>query len=298
MAKGVSEARGGRRGFSKASSAQPERGRQGRRGDFGDLAQAVRNALLPQSLSVRLLGLGLTTLVTSAGALALTGCSSSADRDPVFDPRAEQLNERNNAAAINLVEPSLAGKPESLPITKQNTTLTSGTTLPTVIPMGGETGTDSPLIRLSLREIIQRTVANSSDVRVAGFMTSATGQCPEGHSGPGRSSTPPTIINVTPQRIDTQTIGTEITEASGKTPTLFYNKENVYTYQAGLQQNTPTGGKMSLTYQADLNDFGQARLLQTDQSLLGKPRSSSRFPAAAARVRDRGERRQDHHRQG
>jgi len=251
MAKGASGPRGGRRGFSKAVNAHSQGGRDNLAcPGVGNLAQAVRHALLPQSLAVRLLGLGMTSLIASAGALALTGCHEG-QYDPQFDPRLMQANERDNATPVLVPTPPLT-RPESLPYVKEQTTLKTGTTLPTIIKAGGLSGTDSPLTRLSLREIIQRAVANSSDVRVAGYDPAINAQKVIQNQA---VFDPTLLVNVTPQRIDQQTNGTEITEANGKTPTLFYNKENVYTYQAGIQQQTPTGAKIGLLYQADLNDF-------------------------------------------
>jgi len=250
MAKGVSGVKR-RRGVSKATNATAQGGRHAApRWDIGHLARAVRRALLPQSLAVRLLGLGLTSLAASAGAMALTGCSNG-QYDPVFDPRAMQLNERTNAAEINLSGPSLTAKPESLPVIKERTTLKSGTTLPTTIPVGGLSGTDSPLTRLSLREIVQRAVANSSDVRVAGYDPAINAQ----KVIQSQAVFDPTFVtNVTAERIDMQTNGSPITVKSGNEVLLPFNKQNVYTVQSGIQQNTLTGGKMSLLLQIDEND--------------------------------------------
>ncbi len=191
--------------------------------------------------------------MASAGALALTGCSNGR-YDPAFDPRALQENERRNATEV-LVPTAPLTRPESLPVIKERTTLNSGTTLPTSVPMGGPSGTDSPLTRLSLREIIQRAVANSSEVRVAGYDPAINAQ----KVIAAQAVFDPTFItNITPQRIDLQTGGTPITvnRKTGISEAILpYNKENIYTFQAGLQQSTPAGAKVNLVYQVDETDF-------------------------------------------
>ena len=255
MSKGVSGPRGRRRILSGTTHPDAQCGRANATpGDCGHLAQAVRRALVPHSMAVRLLGLGLTSLVASAGTVALTGCSNG-ENDPVFDPRAMQLNERVNAEAAAPPEPSIKGKSESLPVVKQRTTLESGTTLPTTIPVGGLSGTDSPITRLSLREVIQRAVANSSDVRVAGYDPAINAQ----KVIQNQAVFDPTFItNITPQRVDLQTDDTPITiKSTAGVPTtalLGYNKQNIYTFQSGIQQTTAAGAKMSLVYQVDETD--------------------------------------------
>jgi outer membrane protein TolC len=253
MAKGVTGTRGKQRIFSSAIPG-------GSRGAaplarLAGLAQAVRRALAPHSLAVRMLGLGLTSLVASAGISSLAGCGN-AENDPVFDPRAMQLNERVNASAPTPAEQSLKAKPEPLPTVHQDTTLKSGTTLPTTIPVGGLSGTDSPITRLSLREVIQRAVANSSDVRVAGYDPAINAQ----KVIQAQANFDPTFItNITPQRVDLQandvpvTVFDKTTKAAA-TAFIGYNKQNIYTFESGIQQNTQTGGKISLTYQVDETD--------------------------------------------
>jgi outer membrane protein TolC len=185
--------------------------------------------------------------------MTLTGCHEG-QYDPQFDPRLMGDNERNSATPV-VVHTTPLTQPESLPVIKERTTLKTGTTLPTTIPQGGLSGTNSPITRLSLREVVQRAVANSSDVRVAGYDPAINAQKVIQDQA---IFDPAFIVNFTPQRIDQQTSGTEITLKNGTTANLPYNKENIYTYQAGIQQTMPAGGKVQLTYQTDLNDFDKS----------------------------------------
>jgi len=80
-----------------------------------------------------------------------------------------QSIERDNASADIMAPRPLSAKPTSLPHDSQRDNVQKWDDAAATIPSGGLAGTDAPIIRLSLREIVQRAVANSSDVRVAGY---------------------------------------------------------------------------------------------------------------------------------
>src|SRR4051812_3469692 len=82
------------------------------------------------------------------------GC---AKEQPPFDPREIQRLERDNVNAA-AVPPKRALPPEALEEAKRED--------PTPRPTGGGAGT---VVRMPLREIIQRAVANNTDVKVAGY---------------------------------------------------------------------------------------------------------------------------------
>jgi outer membrane protein len=96
-----------------------------------------------------------------AAVLALSGCFWSGKDPAPFDPRLAQDVERARAG-----ETALPPK-RTLP-----TTLEALTTRPTTQGSGqviGPSISAGPTIRLTLREIIQRAVANNKDIKVAGY---------------------------------------------------------------------------------------------------------------------------------
>ena len=176
------------------------------------------------------------TLGCCLGSLGITGCSTN--DPPPFNLRKAGDNERFNESY-----------PEAQPMRPLPTTLESDflpptpdgvpAQRPTTLPTTGPALDINPIVRLTLQEIVHRAVANSLDVKVAGYQPA----------------------------ID----ATRVTEAEARfDPTLFANgtfehrnhpeafplisgegdvdSQNIATFSVGVQQQLNSGGTVSLSY--------------------------------------------------
>ena len=98
-------------------------------------------------------------------ALIAAGCIKDQDRSP-FDPREFQQDERRTAGEV----PPRAKQP--LPTTLQSPYIPAtgpAATRPAPVPATGPVIGVEPTVRLTLREVIQRAVANNLEVKVEGY---------------------------------------------------------------------------------------------------------------------------------
>jgi outer membrane protein TolC len=156
-------------------------------------------------------------------------------------------------------------------------TTAEAATRPAAVPATGPTLSDEPTVVMSLQEIIHRAVLNNHDVRAAGY-------------GPAIEATrvveadahfdPDLFFNVDFEHKNELTAGQLISDPITQALTLAnFNQSDIYTGQAGIKQNTWTGGQIQLQYQVQyqflnprvftLNPFYDNNLtLQVTQPLL------------------------------
>lgn len=175
--------------------------------------------------------------VTALSAMIFAGCNVK--DPPPFDPRALQMPVRSAAEGV----PSETRRP--LPTTLESPFLTERGALrereapitPEYIATTGPALDTDPQIRMPLQELIQRAVANSLDVRVAGY-------------GPAIESTrvveaearfdPVFFANTQFERRDRDQAAQFVSDS----------QSDVFTVQSGIRQNLPSGGQAELRYQA------------------------------------------------
>ncbi len=177
--------------------------------------------------------------------LASLGCQQY--DDTTFDPRIIRQLETDHASE----QPrSILGK---MPTTLESTpTVPRGsTTLPAKLPTTGQSIPASVMVRLSLREILQRSVANSAEVRVAGYepAISATRVIEAKARFDMR-----VFSNVFFQRQGSQNAGSFVSVPNSNPLNPFtsvnttIDRADTYTVEAGVRQLLPAGGEARLTY--------------------------------------------------
>src|SRR5207247_1115594 len=108
---------------------------------------------------------------------------------------------------------------------------------------GPAIGSEEPLVRLPLRELIQRAVANSSDVKVAGYQPAID----QTRVTEAQARFDPTFFTNVQYAVDNilapspQNIG--LNPASGETTF------RTYSAQVGVRQELESGGKVELRYE-------------------------------------------------
>lgn len=187
--------------------------------------------------------------------LVMVGCGLK--EAPPFDPRDLQRAERARAADT----PTLPLKPlptalEPLqPTTRELNSATNPTapsTRPIVVrPLGNE-----PTVRLGLQEIVQRSVANSGEVRVAGFDPAIA----ETRVIEAQARFDPILFtNLSYEHTDQQTAGQPNTFGGIVDPKigriLFVQRGDVFSLEPGIKQLLPSGGDISLSEQIQQSYF-------------------------------------------
>jgi outer membrane protein TolC len=183
-------------------------------------------------------------------ALAVAGCHNQYDEkiEP-FNPRAIQSAERDSAV----------GAPETpthpLPTTfRSEFPLDPNATRPSenqIQPTTGKAlGTDEKIVRMSLRELIQRAVANSSDVKVAGYQPAID----ETRVIEAEANFDPTFF------VNTQYSESNLLNPTQQDPTfnpagingnILFNTASA---QVGVRQNLESGGKIEMRFDPAWNE--------------------------------------------
>jgi outer membrane protein TolC len=193
----------------------------------------------------------LTVLAAAAAAvaaLAVAGCKNYDEKYAPFNPRAIQAGERQSAAGTPLAEP------RPLPTTLQSpfddrerNADGSPSTRPSLPPATGPAiGTHETTVRMSLREIIQRAVANSSDVKVAGYQPAID----ETRVTEAEARFDPTFFANFQYSLDRILAPTPdnpgiIPTGAGPGQTWF----RTYSSQIGVRQDLETGGRLEMRYE-------------------------------------------------
>ncbi len=181
------------------------------------------------------------------GAMGVVGCSDVNDPPP-FDPRSLQVSQRE--ASKQLTPNEKAPLPTTLP-----TTTKRGPTTAPVLPPGFDAG--APVIKLSLREMVQRAVANNLDVKVAGYDPAIEGTRVVEQEA---KFDPAFFSNLSYERRDNLTAGNFVSDpASNRTSVSFVDAADVYTGETGIKQNLESGGQARLKYSSAYTDLQPKR---------------------------------------
>jgi outer membrane protein len=181
----------------------------------------------------------------SVAAALLAGCGLT---EPApFDPRDLQQPDLSSATQLQpLPMKPLPTTLQSLPPAEE-----APTTYPSVKvrPLGNE-----PTIRLSLREIVQRSVANSKEVRVSGYDAAIA----ETKVVEEEAHFDPTFFtNLKYEHQDQRTAGQVIVDPQNpsKNELLAVERGDIYTLEPGVKQNLASGGQASVSYQIQDSEF-------------------------------------------
>ena len=177
--------------------------------------------------------------------LGIIGCDLT-NPNP-FDPRLFQANERQSATQ------PFYGSLHPLPSTREDAFASRGPNGTRVHPTTGPDLDDSPIVRMSLQEIIHRSVANNHDVRVAGYQPAIDGARVIEVAA---NFDPAFFMNTTYTQKNDLTGGQIFNSFSGgaliQTNISDADQGQV---QAGIQQNLPAGGQVQLQYQTQYTWF-------------------------------------------
>jgi outer membrane protein len=178
-------------------------------------------------------------------ALAVAGCKNYDVKYEAFNPRGLQKDERTNAVGATTY-PSIA-LPTTLqtefpvgPNATQPATQTNGR--PATGPV---IGSQEPIVHLSLRELIQRAVVNSLDVKVAGYQPAID----ETRVTEAEARFDPTFFTNFQYGVsNVQGPSVNNIAAASDANTAF----TTYSAQIGVRQDLDSGGKVELRYEPAL----------------------------------------------
>jgi len=187
----------------------------------------------------------------SVAAILLSGCGL---REPAaFDP--SQLQEPDRSSAKELMPLPMRPLPTTLQSLPPPTTQPSGTPTEAARPVtSGRPLGDQPTIRLTLREIVQRSVVNSREVKVAGYDAAiAETRVVEAQA----HFDPVFFTNLKYEHRDQATAGQLTPDPEDPLKNILLNVErgDIYTIEPGVKQELPSGGQASISYQLQDSHF-------------------------------------------
>ncbi len=180
--------------------------------------------------------------VVMAAAFAVVGCHQDNETIAPFDPRAMQQNERQ--AAVGIPPRQIRPMPTTLESPFPDEATTAPSTQPTYPPTTGPAiGTEETVIRMPLREIIQRAVANNADIKVAGYDPAID----ETRVTEAEAKFDPTFFTNFQYGIDRILAPTPDNPTIVSSP-LGETTFRTYTIQSGIKQDLESGGKVELDF--------------------------------------------------
>jgi outer membrane protein TolC len=203
------------------------------------------------------MGKGVAVAGASIVALAVAGCNIT--EPPPFDPQAitRADRERSAQAQHNTMHP--------LPTTMEDygTRESDGSIRRTSPPSTGPEIRPADIVRLPIREIMQRAAANNAEVRVAGYEPAIN----ETKIVENEARYDPIFFSNV--RYDLQfdrTPGTVIPDPTNPTRNITINVENntIYTAEVGVKQYLPSGGQISLSQQTTQSHYNPIRYVRND----------------------------------
>jgi outer membrane protein len=183
----------------------------------------------------------------------VVGCM--AEPPGTFDPRMLQQMERAQADQVR--PPQLS----PLPTTRQDPNVSDYETRAHMDPTARSAYDAMPVVRMSLREIVHRAVANNHDVKVAGYQPAIEGTRVEEAKG---HFDPVYFANTEYDYKDELTGGQVFNDFSGGLFPITSNLdiESVGTVQTGFQQNLESGGQVQLQYTSTYSWFDPQRTVE------------------------------------
>lgn len=175
--------------------------------------------------------------VFSILALAISGCGlqSSEPFLPRNDQRAERIAGQANPPSV------MPPLPTTVPAYTPEESGTQPSSRPTDVSLRGDVDRN-PTIRMSLSEIIHRAVANSKEVRVAGY-DAAVAKTRILENQAKFDPVAYSLAQYTDQKVLTPATGTLVTNPFS--PQIFRTMD----LQTGLKQQLPSGGQVDLRYE-------------------------------------------------
>jgi outer membrane protein TolC len=199
--------------------------------------------------------------VAVAGALVVwlvvLGCNIT--EPPPFDPRAITRSDREQASDVRY------GNLPPLPTTMQAYLVRNpnGTTKPAFPSLAGEEVPPEYVIRLPVRELMQRAASNSAEVRVAGYEPAIN----ETRVVENEAHYDPIFfVNLKWDKQFDRTPGTVIPDPNNPSTNITINVENnnIFTAEAGVKQYLPSGGQISLSQQSMQSEYVPVRYVRND----------------------------------
>ncbi len=202
--------------------------------------------------------------ITGGAFLSMLVVGCGLKETPPFDPRDLQQAERARAADTPAfpLKPLPTGLEPLQPTTRELNSATNPTapsTRPIVVrPLGNE-----PTVRLGLQEIVQRSVAGSGEVRVAGFDPAIA----ETRVIEAQARFDPVLFaNASWQHTDQQTAGQPNVFGGIVDPklgnVLYVQRGDMYIIEPGIKQLLPSGGEVSLSEQISQSYFKPQTTIQ------------------------------------
>jgi outer membrane protein TolC len=181
------------------------------------------------------------------------GCNLA--EPPPFDPREITRAERERSAEVR------SGTLPALPTTMESYTADgTGTTGASGMPATGRSIAPGEIVRMPLREVMQRAAANNAEVRVSAYdpAINATKVVEnEAHYDPIF------FTNVKWDKQFDRTPGTVIPNPNNPTSAqnilITVENNDIYTIESGVKEYLPSGGQISLSYQTVQSRYNPVR---------------------------------------
>lgn len=199
--------------------------------------------------------MGRGVAVVGASVLSLVAWGCNVTEPPPFDPQAMTRADRESSAEVR------PGPMPSLPTTMESYT-SNGPDGPRRVnqPSTGREVSTADIVRMPIREIMQRAAANSAEVRVAGYdMAINETKVVEGEA----RYDPIFFTNLKFDKQFDRTPGTVIPNPNNPTSAqnilITVEDNNIFTIESGVKQYLPSGGQVSLSYQTIQSQYHPVR---------------------------------------
>lgn len=195
--------------------------------------------------------------------LVAAGMIGCAEQPPRFDPRLLQQTQRNAAqeAAARPMRPLPTTLESASVVSARRSTTRPANARPTTNPSTGPAIGTEPTVRMPLREIVQRAVANNLAVRVAGYSPAIE----QSRVIEADARFDPVFFTTAQyEHRDTLTAGSQFNDPFDPFGGfLFFDTDeaDIFTLQTGIRQNLRGGGQAELRYQAQFSDLEPQRFV-------------------------------------
>lgn len=212
--------------------------------------------------------------------LVMWGCNVT--EEPPFDPRAITRADRVRSAAVRAaplypLPTTMQAFPtgdsggggserpaasDAIPAT--DSAATQPATMAPAPPSTGMSPQPSEVVRLPIREVMQRAAANSHEVRVSGYDPAIA----ETRVVENRAHYDPIFfINSRIDKQNDRTPGTVIPNPNGQqfsNITITVENNMIYTVESGVKQTLDSGGEIQLSYQLQQSDYSPPRYIRNN----------------------------------
>jgi outer membrane protein TolC len=199
--------------------------------------------------------MGRGVAVAGASVLSLIAWGCNVTEPPPFDPQAITRADQERSAEVR------SGPMPPIPTTMESYGSGGGQgERQARPPTTGRTVLSSEIVRMPIREIMQRAAANNPEVRVAGYdMAINETKVVENEA----HYDPIFYTNVKWDKQFDRTPGTVIPNPNNPTSAqnvlITVENNNIYTIESGVKQYLPSGGQVSLSYQTVQSQYNPVR---------------------------------------